>query len=90
MAHGYMKRKNRIRTEESDVFDDTSPLSPLMQKCLAGEISLPDASLYLTRDIIIKMLEKTGGNQKEAAELLNINRTTLVMIISRLKREKLF
>jgi DNA-binding NtrC family response regulator len=79
-------RENRIRTEESDVFDDTSPLSPLMQKCLAGEISLPDASLHLAKDMVVGMLERTGGNKNRAAALLNINRTTLVMILSRLKR----
>ena len=36
--------------------------------------------------LILQALEKSGGNKKEAAELLNLKRTTL---IEKLKKKKL-
>lgn len=47
--------------------------------------SLKDRLVELEREIIIAALEKTDGNQKKAASLLNLNPTTLNEKLKRLK-----
>jgi DNA-binding NtrC family response regulator len=51
---------------------------------------LPDAGIDLRatvenyeNDLIRQALERTGGNKNRAAQLLNVNRTTLVEMIKR-------
>jgi DNA-binding NtrC family response regulator len=38
----------------------------------------------LERDLISRCLEKTGGNKRQAARLLNLSRTTLIDKLHRL------
>jgi DNA-binding NtrC family response regulator len=60
---------------------------------LADQVTVPDQGFCLTTAVeefenrlIIQALEKTGGNKKAAAQLLNLKRTTL---IEKLKKKKL-
>ena len=38
----------------------------------------------LERELILRCLEKTGGNKRQAAKLLNLSRTTLIDKLHRL------
>jgi DNA-binding NtrC family response regulator len=39
----------------------------------------------LERELIFRCLEKTGGNKRQAARLLNLSRTTLIDKLNRLQ-----
>ena len=61
---------------------------------LASFTSIPDEGINFTsvvsqveRDLILKCLEKTGGNKRQAARLLNLSRTTLIDKLQRLTPE---
>ena len=48
-------------------------------------LAIPDEGLdfaalmaQIERDLIVRSLEKTGGNKRQAARLLNLSRTTLI------------
>jgi DNA-binding NtrC family response regulator len=54
-------------------------------------VAIPDEGIHLTsvvseleRDLILRCLEKTGGNKRQAARLLNLSRTTLIDKLQRL------
>jgi DNA-binding NtrC family response regulator len=54
-------------------------------------ITIPDEGIYFTsvvsqleRDLITRCLEKTGGNKRQAARLLNLSRTTFIDKLQRL------
>jgi transcriptional regulator with PAS, ATPase and Fis domain len=54
-------------------------------------ITIPDEGLDFTsvvsqleRDLILRCLEKTGGNKRQAAKLLNLSRTTFIDKLQRL------
>lgn len=54
-------------------------------------VAIPDEGLNFTsvvsqleRELILKCLEKTGGNKRQAARLLNLSRTTLIDKLHRL------
>jgi DNA-binding NtrC family response regulator len=54
-------------------------------------VSIPDEGINFTsvvsqleRELILKCLEKTGGNKRQAARLLNLSRTTLIDKLHRL------
>jgi DNA-binding NtrC family response regulator len=54
-------------------------------------VSIPDEGINFTsivsaleRDLIVKCLEKTGGNKRQAARLLNLSRTTFIDKLQRL------
>ncbi|MEZ5284230.1 MAG: helix-turn-helix domain-containing protein [Vicinamibacterales bacterium] len=56
-----------------------------------GPVTIPDEGLdfqavmsQIERDLIIGGLEKTGGNKRQAARLLNLSRTTLIDKLNRL------
>ena len=58
-------------------------------------VTIPDAGISLTsvvsqleRDLILQSLEKTGGNKRQAALLLNMSRTTLIDKIHRIKASR--
>jgi DNA-binding NtrC family response regulator len=58
-------------------------------------VSIPDEGIHFTtvvsqleRDLILKCLEKTGGNKRQAAKLLNLSRTTFLDKLTRLKVEQ--
>ncbi len=55
-------------------------------------VAIPDEGLNLVsvvsrveRDLILKCLEKTGGNKRQAARLLQLSRTTLIDKLNRLE-----
>jgi len=50
-----------------------------------GGISLTSVVSQVERDLILQSLEKTGGNKRQAAILLNMSRTTLIDKIHRIK-----
>jgi DNA-binding NtrC family response regulator len=61
------------------------------QSLLLPTVTIPDEGIHLTsvvsdleRDLILRCLEKTGGNKRQAARLLNLSRTTLIDKLHRL------
>jgi two-component system response regulator AtoC len=61
---------------------------------LVSPVSIPDEGIHFTsvvsqleRDLILKCLEKTGGNKRQAARLLNLSRTTFIDKLQRLSLE---
>jgi len=59
-------------------------------------LAIPDDGINFTavvaqleRDLILRSLEKTGGNKRQAARLLNLSRTTLIDKLQRLGATKL-
>jgi DNA-binding NtrC family response regulator len=57
-------------------------------------VSIPDEGINFTsvvsqleRDLILRCLEKTGGNKRQAARLLNLSRTTFIDKLQRLNVE---
>jgi DNA-binding NtrC family response regulator len=65
----------------------TSPASSL----LIPTVAIPDEGINFTsvvsqleRELILRSLEKTGGNKRQAARLLNLSRTTLIDKLHRL------
>jgi DNA-binding NtrC family response regulator len=63
------------------------PAAPGMR----SEITIPDEGInfasvvsQLERDLILRCLEKTGGNKRQAARLLHLSRTTLIDKLQRL------
>ena len=66
----------------------TEPASSL----LLPTVSIPDEGInfmsvvsQLERELIVRCLEKTGGNKRQAARLLHLSRTTLIDKLHRLK-----
>jgi DNA-binding NtrC family response regulator len=58
-------------------------------------VTIPDEGLNFTsvvsqleRELILRSLEKTGGNKRRAARLLNLSRTTLIDKLQRLEGVK--
>ena len=58
---------------------------------LLPDVTIPDEGInfvsvvsQLERDLILRCLEKTGGNKRQAARLLNLSRTTLIDKLQRL------
>ncbi|MFN8057727.1 MAG: helix-turn-helix domain-containing protein [Vicinamibacterales bacterium] len=58
---------------------------------LLPTVSIPDEGINFTsvvsqleRELILRCLEKTGGNKRQAARLLNLSRTTLIDKLHRL------
>jgi DNA-binding NtrC family response regulator len=58
---------------------------------LISEIYIPDEGVNfnievssLERELILQSLKKSGGNKKQAARLLKLNRTTLIEKLKRL------
>ena len=54
-------------------------------------VSIPDEGIHFTsvvsqleRDLILRCLEKTGGNKRQAARLLHLGRTTFIDKLQRL------
>ena len=65
------------------------------QDLLPPVIEIPDEGINfqsvvtgMERDLIVQSLQKTGGNKKLAAELLNLKRTTLIEKIKRIGLEQ--
>ena len=50
-------------------------------------INFTDVVSSLERDLILQCLEKTGGNKRQAARLLNLSRTTFIDKLQRLNVE---
>jgi DNA-binding NtrC family response regulator len=60
----------------------------------AKDISIPEEGLSFTsvvsqleRDLILRCLERTGGNKRQAARLLQLSRTTFIDKMQRLNIE---
>src|SRR5919108_104607 len=58
-------------------------------------VSIPDEGINFTsvvsqleRELIMRCLEKTGGNKRQAARLLNLSRTTFIDKLHRLNLER--
>ena len=64
------------------------------QSGMLSPVTIPDGGInfvsvvsQLERELILKCLEKTGGNKRQAAKLLNLSRTTLIDKLQRLSPE---
>jgi DNA-binding NtrC family response regulator len=62
---------------------------------LVNPVSIPDEGIHFTsvvsqleRDLILRCLEKTNGNKRQAARLLNLSRTTFIDKLQRLSLEQ--
>jgi two-component system response regulator AtoC len=62
---------------------------------LVNHVSIPDEGIHFTsvvsqleRDLILRCLEKTNGNKRQAARLLNLSRTTFIDKLQRLSLEQ--
>jgi two-component system, NtrC family, response regulator AtoC len=62
---------------------------------LVPAVAIPDEGLNFTslvaqleRELILRCLEKTGGNKRQAARLLNLSRTTFIDKLHRLNLER--
>jgi DNA-binding NtrC family response regulator len=53
----------------------------------AGGVDLSEFIANIERELILRSLERTGGNKGHAARLLNLKRTTLVEKLKRLRRD---
>ena len=58
---------------------------------MVPSVTIPDEGInfvsvvsQLERELILRCLEKTGGNKRQAARLLNLSRTTLIDKLQRL------
>ena len=58
---------------------------------MVPSVMIPDEGInfvsvvsQLERELILRCLEKTGGNKRQAARLLNLSRTTLIDKLQRL------
>jgi DNA-binding NtrC family response regulator len=58
-------------------------------------VAIPDEGVNFTsvvtqleRELITRCLEKTGGNKRQAAKLLNLSRTTFIDKLHRLNVER--
>jgi len=72
-------------TAEIDVTALPEDLREPTQKGAMPLLAIPDEGLdfaalmaQIERDLIVRSLEKTGGNKRQAARLLNLSRTTLI------------
>jgi DNA-binding NtrC family response regulator len=61
------------------------------ESCVLASVTIPDEGInfmsvvsQLERELILRCLEKTGGNKRRAAKLLQLNRTTLIDKLNRL------
>ena len=61
----------------------------------AAPVAIPDEGINFTslvsqleRELILRCLEKTGGNKRQAARLLNLSRTTFIDKLHRLNLER--
>lgn len=64
---------------------------------MAPAVAIPDEGInfvsvvsQLERELILRCLEKTGGNKRQAAKLLQLSRTTLIDKLQRLKANNNF
>lgn len=78
------------RVDEGDLLPDLLRHDPLPQ---ASTLALPDEGLDLEgflaeveRELILRSLERTGGNKGQAARLLQLKRTTLIEKLKRHER----
>jgi len=62
------------------------------ESLMVAPLSIPDEGInfvsvvsQLERELILRCLEKTGGNKRQAAKLLQLSRTTLIDKLQRLK-----
>ena len=60
-------------------------------RCCCRRVTIPDEGINFTsvvsqleRELIMRCLEKTGGNKRQAARLLQLSRTTLIDKLHRL------
>ena len=81
---GFLDENGRLAMLPEDV-KVSSPVG------LVAPLTIPDEGLnfasvvsQLERDLILKCLEKTGGNKRQAARLLQLSRTTLIDKLHRL------
>jgi DNA-binding NtrC family response regulator len=81
----------------SDIGPDSLPEEIRTQTSapLLPAISIPDEGLNFTaimsqieRELLVRSLEKTGGNKRQAARLLNLSRTTFLDKLQRLSIEE--
>ena len=80
---------------ELDGAEELAPISSLEPSALDGaganaglKEQVKAAVNQLERELILRSLEKTGGNKRRAARLLNLSRTTLIDKLQRLEGGK--
>jgi DNA-binding NtrC family response regulator len=80
----------------SDIGADTLPeeVRERSASTIMPTLAIPDEGINFTsvvsqveRELILRCLEKTGGNKRQAARLLNLSRTTFIDKLQRLNLE---
>jgi DNA-binding NtrC family response regulator len=82
------------RAAEMDVADLPPEIVEREEGMAASPVVIPDEGVCFTsmvsqleRDLILRCLEKTGGNKRQAARLLQLSRTTFIDKLQRLNIE---
>jgi DNA-binding NtrC family response regulator len=78
---------------ESEIRPETLPMDIRQgtNPSVVPPVAIPDEGIHFTsvvsqleRDLILRCLEKTGGNKRQAARLLHLSRTTFIDKLQRL------
>ena len=88
----YMAPEQRERPREVDARADVYAMGVVLYEMLTGELHVgrfPEPSAVAGTDprldpVILRCLEKTNGNKRQAARLLNLSRTTFIDKLQRL------
>ena len=94
-ARGFAERSGRrVCTAAVSWASGSGPATTLLTvtlRLLLPSVAIPDEGInfqsvvsQLERELITRCLEKTGGNKRQAARLLNLSRTTLIDKLHRL------
>jgi DNA-binding NtrC family response regulator len=78
------EREIAIRNLPEDIRSDVEPLRPAAMAIPDDGLDFASVVSQLERDLILRCLEKTGGNKRQAARLLNLSRTTFIDKLHRL------
>ncbi|NOZ86283.1 MAG: sigma-54-dependent Fis family transcriptional regulator, partial [Deltaproteobacteria bacterium] len=78
---GLLEIPSKIRKGDTSADDKPWPKLP------AHGLDFKQIVSQLEKDLLLQALERTGGNKQKAADLLGLNRTTLV---EKIKKKKLF
>jgi DNA-binding NtrC family response regulator len=77
-----------------EISDLPAEVQQAQEPVMSSALTLPEEGVDLERlvagierDLILRSLERTGGNKGRAAKLLNMKRTTLVEKLKRIGRE---
>jgi DNA-binding NtrC family response regulator len=78
------EREVAVRNLPEDLRTEGEPARPSSMPIPDDGLDFASVVSQLERDLILRCLEKTGGNKRQAARLLNLSRTTFIDKLNRL------